>query len=241
MPELGTEYRVNDRVQRRVEVAQPQEEGEDRVANLAALAEWHQQRGDEERQPADDKGTGDDGQCFRCLPLPLRLERLFAFRHLCLRIVGRARRDDSAVLHGSGHLTRGRRQLLVDQLDQVVRLLSRRGGRGQRLALHRDGSGRDRSQVRLLMPAVVVVGITSAITIGATIYYVITIIVTVAAAVAAIHSTVRHRVRIRVRLRGLLAVAHFAAHYKMGHCRDLLPLTRNGRHHGRRGRLLSNL
>lgn len=147
LPELGTEYRVDDRIQRRVEVAQPQEEREERVANLAALAQRHQQGGDEERQPAHDKGPRDDGQRFGRLAFPLRLERLFAFRHLRLGLRLRTGRDDRAVLHGGGHLTRRGRQLmvlvlvqllqlgLVDQLDQVMWLLLLRRCRGNRQIL----------------------------------------------------------------------------------------------------------
>lgn len=109
LPELGTEYCVNDRIQCRVEVAEPQEERGECVANLAALAERHQKGHYEERQPADDKGPRDYGQSFCRLPFPFRLQRLFAFGHLGLRIVGRlgtTRRDHCAVLHGRRDLTR---------------------------------------------------------------------------------------------------------------------------------------
>lgn len=136
LSELRTEYRVDDRVQGRIEVAEPQEEREERVANLALFAQRHEQCCDEERQPADNKSARDDGQCLGSLSFPFRLQCLLALCHLRLRIVGRLRagRDDCAVLHGCRHLTGTRRQLLlmmmekvllrlVDQLDQVLRML----------------------------------------------------------------------------------------------------------------------
>lgn len=89
LPELRTEHCVDDRIQRRIEVAQPQEERNHRVADITIVAQRHHQRHDEERQPADDKCTGDYGQGFGRLSLPLCLERLFAPRDLRVRIVRR--------------------------------------------------------------------------------------------------------------------------------------------------------
>lgn len=148
LTELRTKYRIDYWVQRRVEVAEPQEERKECVANLAALAQRHQESGDEERQPADDKSTRDNGQRFCSLAFPLCLQRLFAFRNLRLRIIGRlrARRNDGAVLDRRGHLTGRRGQLMVvlalllllDQLNQVMWLLwGGRGCRGTRVALAR--------------------------------------------------------------------------------------------------------
>lgn len=137
LPKFRTEDRVDHRIQRRVKIAQPQEEREHRVTDLAGLAQRHQQCGDEERQPADDKGACYNRQGFRRFSFALCLERLFALRHLRLGIVGRLRcgRDDRAVLHWSGHLTRGGGHwmvlqemlllLLIDQLNQVMWMLRR--------------------------------------------------------------------------------------------------------------------
>lgn len=136
LPELRTEDRVDDRIEGGIKVAQPQEEREERVAYLALFAQRHEQCGDKEWQPADNKSARDDRQCLGRLPFPFRLQCLLALCHLRLWIVGRLRagRNDGAVLHGCRHLTGTRRQLLVmmtkvlllrlaDQLDQVLRML----------------------------------------------------------------------------------------------------------------------
>lgn len=78
LPELGTEYCVDDWIQRGIKVAEPQEERDHRVADITIVAQRHHQGHDEERQPADDKCTGDYGQGLCGLTFPLRLERLFA-------------------------------------------------------------------------------------------------------------------------------------------------------------------
>ena len=60
--EFRTENGVEDGIQRRVEVAEPQKEGHHRVAEITRRTNGQQQRHDEERQPADDERSGDDGQ-----------------------------------------------------------------------------------------------------------------------------------------------------------------------------------
>lgn len=70
------------RVQRRVKVAQPEEERGDTVADLAGGAERHRQCHHEEGQPADNEGARYNCQGFGCFPFTFRLQRLFAFVHL---------------------------------------------------------------------------------------------------------------------------------------------------------------
>lgn len=86
LPEFGTEDGVDDRIERRIEVAQPQEERGDLVVDFARVAQRHKQRHQEERQPTHDKGARDDGQRFGRLTFALRLERFFARAHLRMRI-----------------------------------------------------------------------------------------------------------------------------------------------------------
>ena len=74
--ELGAEHRVDDRVEGGVEVAEPEEERGQGVSYLAGWAQRHQERHDEEREPADHEGPRDDGQRLRRFPLPLGLDRL---------------------------------------------------------------------------------------------------------------------------------------------------------------------
>lgn len=82
-PELGAEHGVDDRVERRVEVAQPQEEAGHVLVDDALLAQGHDQGHDEERQPADDERAGDNGQRFGRFPFAFRLQR---FLFLALRL-----------------------------------------------------------------------------------------------------------------------------------------------------------
>lgn len=76
LPELRVEDGVDDGVQRRVEVPQPQRKVHHERANVARITERHDQRQDEERQPAHDERPCYDGQRFGRLPFPLCLQRL---------------------------------------------------------------------------------------------------------------------------------------------------------------------
>lgn len=91
----------NYRIQCGIEVTQPKEERGDTVADAAGFAQWHGQCHDKEGQPADDKGSSDNGQCFGCLALTFRLQCLLALVHL---------------LHG----IRNARQLLLWRLAQLT-------------------------------------------------------------------------------------------------------------------------
>lgn len=86
LPELRTEYGVDDGIQRRVEITQPQEERRDLVVDLAFIAQRQQQRHQEEWQPADNEGAGDNGQRLGRLSFPFRFERFFSCSHLSMRI-----------------------------------------------------------------------------------------------------------------------------------------------------------
>jgi len=70
-PELGAEDSVDDRVQGRVEVAEPQKEGDEGVVELVVFEDGHHDRQDEEGKPAGDEGPGHDGQGLGGFPLPL--------------------------------------------------------------------------------------------------------------------------------------------------------------------------
>ena len=128
LPELGTEHSVNDRIERRVEVAQPEEEAGHVGVDLARVAQWHEQRHDEEGQPAHDEGAGDDGERLGGLPLALRLQGLLLLL---------------AVHHGIllDHLHR----LLDGQLRTAVRPCWLTGTRGQ----SQDSASGDHRQTRV--------------------------------------------------------------------------------------------
>jgi len=55
-----TENGVEDRVQRRVEVSQPEEKGQHNITEVARIADGKQDGNDEERQPANHKRTRDN-------------------------------------------------------------------------------------------------------------------------------------------------------------------------------------
>lgn len=76
VPELWTKDGVYDWVERRVKVAQPEEEGGYSVADLARRAEWHEKCHHEEGEPTDDEGPCDDGECLGRLSLPFCFEGL---------------------------------------------------------------------------------------------------------------------------------------------------------------------
>lgn len=73
LPKFRTEDGIDDRVERRVEVAQPEEQGRYRIVDVAGLAQRQQKRRQKKGQPTDDERPGDDGKGFRCLPFPFRL------------------------------------------------------------------------------------------------------------------------------------------------------------------------
>ena len=73
LPELRAEDGVDDGVEGGVEVAQPEEEAEDPGLH-AALAEGRGERHDEEGEPAEDEGAGDDGQGLGRLLLAFRFQ-----------------------------------------------------------------------------------------------------------------------------------------------------------------------
>ena len=83
LPELRAEHRVDDGVEGGVEVSQPEEEAEDMIIN-AVITDWTDQSQDEEREPADDKSPGDDGECFCCLFFSFLLQRNMFFSFLFL-------------------------------------------------------------------------------------------------------------------------------------------------------------
>lgn len=60
LAKLRAEYRINHRIERRVEVAEPEEERGERFADLAGAAQRLQERHEEEGHPADDERTRDD-------------------------------------------------------------------------------------------------------------------------------------------------------------------------------------
>jgi len=68
---IKTEDGVQYWVESGVEVSEPEEEGDHIVVKVAIGAEGHEQGDDEEREPADDERSCDDGQCFSCFPFPL--------------------------------------------------------------------------------------------------------------------------------------------------------------------------
>ena len=74
LPELWAEHRVDDGVEGRVEVSEPQEEAEDMIID-AVIADGTEESQHEERKPTYNKGAGDDSQGFCCLLLPFFLER----------------------------------------------------------------------------------------------------------------------------------------------------------------------
>lgn len=75
VPELGREDGVDDRVERRVEVAQPQTHAHRDRRDVTGGAGRQQDRDDEERQPAAHERPRNDGQRFGRLPFPLRVRR----------------------------------------------------------------------------------------------------------------------------------------------------------------------
>lgn len=87
LPELRTEYSVDYGIQRRVEVAKPQEERNHRLTDHAFIAQRHHQCHDEERQPADDECSSDNGQSLCRLSFPFRFQCLLPAGHLCVGIV----------------------------------------------------------------------------------------------------------------------------------------------------------
>lgn len=77
LPKLRVEDGVNDWIERRVEVAEPEGKAHDVIANDAGVAaQGHQERQDEEGQPTHDESSSYDGQRFRSFALPLRLQAL---------------------------------------------------------------------------------------------------------------------------------------------------------------------
>ena len=74
LSELRAEDRVDDGVEGGVEVSEPEEEAGD-VSIDAVIAEGTDESQEEEREPADDKRPGDDGECFSRLFLSLLLQR----------------------------------------------------------------------------------------------------------------------------------------------------------------------
>lgn len=74
------------RIERRVEVAQPEEERCSCWMNLTILAQAHCEGHDKEGQPTDDKGAGDDGQCLCCFTFTFRLQQLAPFGQLLVWI-----------------------------------------------------------------------------------------------------------------------------------------------------------
>ena len=102
LPELRAEDGVDDRVERGVKVAEPQEEAQDLLVNTLH-AEGCDQSRYEERKPTQDKRPGDNSQRLGGLLLPLRLQGhvfllLFLF-HLLLR-----GDEESHVLCLAGHI-----------------------------------------------------------------------------------------------------------------------------------------
>ena len=121
LSELWTEDGVNDRIERGIEVSQPEEKLKDIVVN-AAVADRHDEGDDEEWQPAKDESSSDNGQCLCRLLFPLGLQRNMLLLFLPLGAV---------VVVGKGrHLVR--LGAAVRQWSRVARTMSVR----QRSSLH---------------------------------------------------------------------------------------------------------
>lgn len=73
-PEFRTKNCVDDRVQRGVEVPQPEEERNEGVIELVVFEDGHHDGKDEERKPASNEGPRHDGQRLGGLPLSLGLQ-----------------------------------------------------------------------------------------------------------------------------------------------------------------------
>lgn len=77
LPELRTEYRVNNRIQGGVEITQPKEKVHRGRCDVTGIsAERHHKRHDKKRQPTDDESPRDDRQGLSGFPLSFRLETL---------------------------------------------------------------------------------------------------------------------------------------------------------------------
>ena len=113
-PELRTEDGVDDRVERRVEVAEPEEERHQGVVELVVLEDGHHDGKDEEGQPASDEGPGDDGQRLGGLPLALGLER----HVLLLARLARAAVEPVGLGFGRKFFGRLRRRLLPEAVPR---------------------------------------------------------------------------------------------------------------------------
>ena len=111
LPELRREYRVDDRIEGAIEVAQPQEDTGYGFRRLAGVADRLEHSYEEEGQPAGDEGTGDDGQGLGGFALALRLERLSrpARRGRRRRRRRRGRRRRRRRCHRGRHRRRRRR------------------------------------------------------------------------------------------------------------------------------------
>lgn len=155
LPELRTEHGVNHWIQRRIKVAQPQEERDQGVADYAVSTQRHCQCHDEKWQPADDKGARNDGQCFGSLSLAFRFQRFLASGNLSvgirramlivIRWIGRGGHCKSGRLLGTRRHVADHRQLHL--VDKIADLMWRRlghadgrhggvGGRVVRFAVH---------------------------------------------------------------------------------------------------------
>ena len=138
LPELWAEDGVDDRVQRGVEVSQPQEEAEHPVVDTVVAQRRHQRR-HEEGQPAQDKGAGDDGQSLGRLLLPLCLQADVLLLLLPLHLLLRRGGEQLKVLRLAGGVAPLRPAVLVAIAPAA-------GGGGQLVAAGRRG-------VRPVLPA----------------------------------------------------------------------------------------
>ena len=85
LPEFRAEDGVDDWVERGVEVAEPEEDGEHRLVKDPVGPQRHQQSADEERQPADDESARDDGQRLGRFTLTFGFKRFTLLAHGVLR------------------------------------------------------------------------------------------------------------------------------------------------------------
>ena len=74
LSEFRAEYCVDDGVERRVKVSQPQEEGNDVFVEVVRLEDCHEEGQDKEGQPASNERPRDNGQGLGCFSLSLGLK-----------------------------------------------------------------------------------------------------------------------------------------------------------------------
>lgn len=86
LPELGTEDGIDDRIERRVEVAQPEKQRHYRIVDVTGLAQGQKEGHQKKWQPAHDEGSGDDGKRFGGFAFPLRLQSFLPLGDLGVQV-----------------------------------------------------------------------------------------------------------------------------------------------------------